>query len=59
MVVGERTCHVRDLDRPLWVVLAQPRFGVSTADAYRWFDAEGRERRLTSHRSKSLPRGLA
>ena len=28
----------------LWVVLAFPRFGVSTAEAYRWFDAEQPDR---------------
>ncbi len=54
---GERIRHLQDFERPLWVVLAQPRFGVSTAEAYRWFDAEGRGRRLMSRRSGSLPRG--
>lgn len=30
------------VDRPAaWVVLVVPRFGVSTADAYRWWDEEG------------------
>ena len=42
---GERVRRVRALP-PFWVVLALPRFGVSTADAYRWFDADaGRYRR--------------
>ena len=35
---GERIRGVRDVE-PLWVVLGWPRFGVSTAEAYRWFDA--------------------
>ena len=29
--------------RRYWVVLAVPDFGVSTADAYRWWDLDGRE----------------
>lgn len=36
---GERIRRVPDVE-PLWVVLARPAFGVATADAYRWFDAE-------------------
>lgn len=35
---GDRLFQLADHGRP-WVVLAQPDFGVSTADAYRWFDA--------------------
>ena len=34
----------------LWVVLAVPRFGVSTAEAYRWFDAEQPEPRRRAAR---------
>lgn len=34
---GERLRAVRPLD-PHWVVLAVPRFGVSTPSAYRWWD---------------------
>ncbi len=29
--------------RPYWVVLAVPDFGVSTADAYRWWDRDGQK----------------
>lgn len=36
---GERIRRVADID-PLWVLLARPAFGVVTADAYRWFDAD-------------------
>ena len=35
---GDRLFQLADHGRP-WVVLAQPDFGVSTADAYGWFDA--------------------
>jgi len=35
---GDRLFQLADAGRP-WVVLAQPDFGVGTADAYRWFDA--------------------
>jgi len=35
---GDRLFPLVDAE-PAWVVLAQPDFGVSTADAYRWFDA--------------------
>ena len=35
---GERIRRVPDVE-PLWVVLGCPPFGVSTADAYRWYDA--------------------
>ena len=52
---GERICQVGDLD-PFWVVLAVPRFGVSTAEAYRWFDA-GVRTRPVPRRSNVLPRG--
>ena len=34
---GERIHGLPDVE-PLWVVLSCPPFGVSTADAYRWFD---------------------
>jgi len=34
---GERLVPLPDL-APHWVVLAQPGFGVSTAEAYRWYD---------------------
>ena len=51
---GERIRGVPDVE-PLWVVLARPAFGVATADAYRWFDAE--EERGALHRSAALPAG--
>jgi len=35
---GERLVPMPDL-APHWVVLARPGFGVSTAEAYRWYDA--------------------
>lgn len=35
---GDRLFQLADFGRP-WVVLAQPDFGISTADAYRWCDA--------------------
>lgn len=35
---GDRLFQLADAGRS-WVVLAQPDFGVSTADAYAWFDA--------------------
>lgn len=34
-----RRCASHEFD-PFWVVLAVPRFGVSTAQAYRWLDAD-------------------
>ena len=52
---GERIRRVGELD-PFWVVLAVPRFCVSTAGAYRWFDAETRTRPVP-RRSSGLPRG--
>ena len=51
---GERIRRVPDVE-PLWVVLARPPFGVGTADAYRWFDAEP-PRRAASRRPAGLPR---
>ena len=39
---GDRLFPLVDLS-PRWVVLACPPFGVSTADAYGWFDADGPE----------------
>ncbi len=48
---GERVRRVPDLE-PLWVVLGCPPFGVSTADAYRWFDAAAE-----SGAAAGLPRG--
>lgn len=51
---GERLRRVADL-KPLWVVLAQPSFGVSAADAYRWFDEAGDGRRRRP--SPATPRG--
>ena len=36
---GERIRRAPDVE-PLWVVLARPAFGVATADAYRWLDAD-------------------
>lgn len=52
---GERIRRVPDIE-PLWVVLARPAFGVATADAYRWFDADG-ARPGPSPRSAGLPAG--
>ena len=37
---GERLRRLAAL-QPYWVVLAVPDFGVSTADAYRWWDLDG------------------
>ena len=50
---GERIRRVPDVE-PLWVVLARPPFGVATADAYRWFDAEP-PRRAPAERPPGLP----
>ena len=52
---GERVRRVRALT-PFWVVLALPRWGVSTADAYRWFDADARRHRRGAGRGR-LPWG--
>lgn len=52
---GERIRRVPDIE-PLWVVLARPAFGVATADAYRWFDAEG-TRPGPPLRSAGMPAG--
>lgn len=52
---GERIRRVPDIE-PLWVVLARPAFGVATADAYRWFDAE-RTRPGPPRRSAGMPAG--
>ena len=49
---GERIRRVPDVE-PLWVVLARPPFGVGTADAYRWFDAEPPRR--AARRRAGLP----
>ena len=37
------------------VVVAQPPFGVSTPDAYRWFDLDGPPRRRPARRAAALP----
>ena len=37
---GDEIRPIREL-RPLWVVLAVPRFGVSSVEAYRWFRERG------------------
>jgi 4-diphosphocytidyl-2-C-methyl-D-erythritol kinase len=46
---GDRLFPLRDLPRA-WIVVALPPFGVSTRDAFRWFDAQStphtKERRL-------------
>lgn len=43
--VDRGDCLFQLADRPrAWVVLAQPSFGVSTADAYRWCDEHARSR---------------
>jgi 4-diphosphocytidyl-2-C-methyl-D-erythritol kinase len=42
---------------PAWVVLAIPSFGISTQEAYRWFDADGARRRQPS--GKRSPEGVA
>jgi 4-diphosphocytidyl-2-C-methyl-D-erythritol kinase len=46
---GDRLFQLAD-SPPVWVVLAQPDFGVSTADAYRWLDE-----RLASSRDRTSP----
>lgn len=51
---GERIRRMPDIE-PLWVVLARPRFGVHTAEAYRWFDA--RPRPAAARPPAGLPRG--
>lgn len=43
--------------KSFWVVLAYPPFGVSTVDAYRWFDESDQRRWKLAPRSRSLPRG--
>lgn len=53
---GERIRRVPDVN-PLWVVLAQPAFGVATADAYRWFDADQQRRPAARRRPAGLPPG--
>ena len=50
---GERIRRIPDIE-PLWVVLARPGFGVATADAYRWFDAD---RPQAGTPGAGLPRG--
>ena len=50
---GEQVRRVREID-PLWVVLAQPKFGISTATAYRWFDLKTAQRPIGLR--QSLPR---
>lgn len=52
---GERIRSVPDVE-PLWVVLARPAFGVATADAYNWFDAE-RARPVASRPAAGMPAG--
>ena len=52
---GERIRRVGELE-PFWVVLAVPRFGVSTAEAYRWFDADV-QTQPGRRPSGALPRG--
>ena len=55
---GDRLFSLADAP-PAWVVLAQPDFGVSTADAYRWFDermrASSGDRPPPNRRSPRLP----
>lgn len=53
---GERIRSVPDVE-PLWVVLARPAFGVATADAYNWFDAE-RARPGASRPATGMPAGM-
>jgi len=48
---GEKVRRVHEID-PLWLVLAQPKFGISTAAAYRWFDLK------TGKRSEILRQSL-
>ena len=52
---GERIRQVGALD-PFWVVLAIPSFGVSTVNAYQWFDVDEHKGPLVSNRTY-LPRG--
>jgi 4-diphosphocytidyl-2-C-methyl-D-erythritol kinase len=42
---GDRLFPLEDLPRA-WVVLVVPGFGVSTREAFSWWDREGRERRV-------------
>ena len=51
---GERLRRLPAL-RGCWVVLAVPDFGVSTADAYRWWDRDGQDG--VPGAAVSLPRG--
>lgn len=53
---GESIRRVSEM-RSFWVVLAYPPFGVSTADAYRWFDESEQRSWKLAPRSRSLPRG--
>jgi 4-diphosphocytidyl-2-C-methyl-D-erythritol kinase len=46
---GDRLSRLHDIPRA-WVVLVVPRFGVSTAEAFGWWDTqEGRSRRSNRH----------
>lgn len=53
---GDRLFPLADAGRP-WVVLAQPDFGVSTADAYRWFDAVREQLPAPAARSRASSAG--
>src|ERR1051325_6797735 len=52
---GDRLFPLLDAP-PAWVVLAIPSFGISTPDAYRWFDADGAQRLQPSGRRS--PKGV-
>ena len=53
---GECIRGVPDVEA-LWVVLGWPPFGVSTADAYRWFDAAAGAAGASGGDPAALPRG--
>jgi 4-diphosphocytidyl-2-C-methyl-D-erythritol kinase len=50
---GDDIYPLQDLPRT-HVVIVRPRFGVSTAEAYRWFDAEGR-RKVKETPARAVP----
>jgi len=48
---GDRVFRLADA-RPAWIVLAKPDFGVSTPDAYRWFDEQPANARRRAGRER-------
>ena len=53
---GERLRRLRPPER-YWVVLATPGFGVSTADAYRWWDVDAPDVSARGGGAAAAPRG--